>query len=170
MNINTTNNIAFSRKEKTQNTQNDKGQYYRWISQNQVYDSLKMSVGREEEDGRYKFKSMVTKGFGLLGALVSTGGAIASKFKTEDTLSKLKFNGASNEKIAETISKYDKKSKVLMGVLIGSSVLYNIGCVFESTNRKKAEKTANERGFLNSGDISNLRKIQDVYDTVEKKL
>ena len=60
MSISAIQNVSFASKKSKQNVENKENKsdrYFKWVSQNQANDALKLSVGREVEDGKYKATS-----------------------------------------------------------------------------------------------------------------
>ena len=56
MPVNSINSISFFGKnlEKKEAKKARREQYFRWVSQNQANDALKLSLGREVDDGKHK--------------------------------------------------------------------------------------------------------------------
>jgi hypothetical protein len=72
MNVSSVNNISFSGKKTDKKLKSkNKEQYYRYVSQFHANDALKLSVGREVEDGKYKAASAATLFAGFVGTCVS---------------------------------------------------------------------------------------------------
>ena len=166
MQINSVNNVSFSAKnpEKKALKQANKEQYYRYLSKMNANDALKMSVGREEEDG--KLKAAATKTFigGVLGLVGS----------------QLLMRGAANKSIAlDQVGKLtDKSAKVLANTIKAGVVAHALAAVsivssavIDVVNKSRANKTAHERGFLNDGDYSKFKSKEEAYavtDTINK--
>lgn len=158
MQINSVNNVSFSARNPEQKAikKANKEQYYKYLSQVNANDALKMSVGREVEDG--KLKSASAKAFlgglvGLVGSQLLMRGA-ANKSIALDQVGKLTDKAAT--KLANTI-----KVGVVAHTLAGVSLLSSV--IIDSVNKSRANKTANARGFLNDGDYSTFRSKEEAY-------
>ncbi|MBQ8887731.1 MAG: hypothetical protein IJY61_08530 [Candidatus Gastranaerophilales bacterium] len=162
MTINSVNNVSFSARnpEAKAMKKANKEQYFKYLSQVNANDALKMSVGREVEDG--KLKSASAKAF--LGGLVGLVG------------SQLLMRGAANKSIAlDQVGKLtDKAAKGLantikVGVVanVVSSVALVSSAIIDSVNKSRANKTAHARGFLNDGDYSKFTSKQEAYEVTD---
>lgn len=162
MQINSVNNVSFSARNPEQKAikKANKEQYYKYLSQVNANDALKMSVGREVEDA--KLKSASAKTFlgglvGLVGSQLLMRGA-ANKSLALDKVGKLTDKAATT--LANTI-----KVGVVAHTLAGVSLLSSV--IIDSVNKSRANKTANERGFLNDGDYSKFKSKEEAYATTD---
>lgn len=145
MPVNSINNISFSGRnvERKEAKRARKEEYYKWVSQNQANDALKLSLGREVEDGKYKAAEAAFSAAALIGTLasfiaktlvvgkVSSGAPITSKL--------IRQNKAAN-----------------IGVLASAGALI-VGNMIRNHNIKEADKTANDRGFLSTKDRMKIK-------------
>ena len=151
MPVNLINNISFSGRniEKKEAKRARKEEYYKWVSQNQANDALKLSLGREVEDGKYKAAEAAFSAAALIGtfasfiaktlvvAKVSSGAPITPKLIRQNKAANIGF-------LAST------------GALIASNIIKN-------HNIKAADKTANERGFLSTKDRMKIKNVDVNY-------
>ena len=71
MKVNSISNVSFcAKKSKAEKTDN-RNKYFTYVSQFHANDALKMSVGRETQDGKYKLASAVTMMAGFFGTCAS---------------------------------------------------------------------------------------------------
>ncbi len=151
MPVNAVNEISFSGRniEKKEAKKARKEQYYKWVSQNQANDALKLSLGREVEDGKYKAAESafsVAGMFGFLASMVAKTNVI-SRISAGEQLSKKLFNVNKAANIGFLAS---------TGALIASNIIKN-------HNIKAADKTANERGFLSTKDRMKIKNVDVNY-------
>lgn len=139
-----------------------KDQYYRWVSQNQANDALKMSVGREVEDGKYKAASAITALAGFAGIAASG----ISLINIRDKAFELAYKAAeqTEEQLAKGVEKISKQSKIAKGALLASAGVLYASYVIKELNERKADKTANDRGFLTTKDKLRIKDKQVNYD------
>lgn len=166
MQVNSVNNVSFSAKnpEAKAIKKANKEQYYRYLSQVNTNDALKMSVGREVEDGKLKAASIKS----FFGGLAAVAG------------SQLLMRGAANKSILldEAGKLTDKAAKKLSNTIKFGVVAHALGgaailssAIISSINNHRANKTAHERGFLNDGDYSKFKSKEQAYavtDTINK--
>lgn len=116
MKVNSITNYNANFKGKEKKTK-EKGQYFKWISQNQANRALFMTKGREVKNGKFALADSMLK-----------LGTIASGFAAAFLLLK-------------------GKQKAGLGALIGSTVALMGSQIVESINIGSAVKTSKERGF-----------------------
>lgn len=165
MQINSVNNISFAgrnpekaalKAEKRALKQAQKDAHSTYISQMQTNESLKMSVGRELENGKYKKASAKALLFGIVGTIASialTKGA-ANKSLALDAAGKL------TDKAASILATGIKAGVALSNVAAASLVS---SVIISSVNEAKANKTAHDRGFLNDGDYKKFTSKEEAY-------
>lgn len=162
MQVNSVNNVSFSARnpEAKAIKKANKEQYYKYISQMNTNEALKMSVGREVEDG--KLKTASTKAF--LGGLATAIGSqllmkgAADKSILLDEAGKLTDKAA--KRLANTI-----KVGVVAHALGGAAILS--AALISSINSHRANKTAHARGFLNDGDYSKFKSKEEAYTVTD---
>ena len=162
MTISSVNNVSFSARnpEAKAMKKANKEQYFKYLSQVNANDALKMSVGREVEDG--KFKAASAKAFlggfvGIIGSQLLMRGA-ANKSIALDQVGKLTDKAA--KVLANTIKAGVVASTLSAGAIVSSAII-------DSVNKSRANKTAHERGFLNDGDYSKFTSKQDVFEVTD---
>ena len=162
MQINAVNNISFSGKnqEKKALKQAQKDAHSTYISQMQTNDALKMSVGRELENGTYKKAAAKAGLFGILGSIASV---TLTKAAANKSLA-LEAAGKLTDKAANVLAT-GIKAGVLLGNVAAVSLVSSV--LINSVNEAKANKTANERGFLNDGDYRKFKSKEEAYATTE---
>lgn len=151
MKVNSINNLSFGAKKNKAEKAADRARYFTYVSQFQANDALKRSVGREVQDGKHKVASAVTMFAGFVGTCASmiASSNIARKANT------LNAAGELTQKAAVKLGRQAMATSV--GLLLSTvSVLASV--LINDANNAKANKTANERGFLSDGDY---RKIND---------
>lgn len=158
MPVNAINNVSFEKKTKS-TQRNDKRQYFKWVSQNQTNDALKMSLGREVENGKYIVASSATKLAGLTGMLTSIISLSYLKTKAYEAIS----NPTTKEEAFKKLSSYVQKSKIAKIGMVASACALYTSFVINEVNRKKADKTANERGFLSEKDKMKMKDPQENF-------
>ncbi len=152
MNLNPTSSVSFSaRKENKEQKAKNKAQYYQYVSQFHANDALKLSVGREVEDGKYKAASAAALFTGFVGTCASiiSSSMISSKaraLRASENISQKAVNKLANRARATQVGFLVSSAAVLASVFI------------KDANNARANKTANERGFLSDSDY---RKIND---------
>lgn len=172
MNISAVNNISFAgrnpekdalkaekaalKAEKKAIKQAQKDAHSVYISQMQANDALKMSVGRELEDGKYKKAQFLVGGLGGLGLAISS----MAKFNADLLRTAAEFAGDEYKNLATKYTKNSKIAGVAMAVSAGALI---VSSVIKNINEAKANKTANERGFLNEGDYGKFKSKEEAY-------
>lgn len=175
MQIQAINGIPFKGAEtdnKDKKTENKKStsardDMYAYHSKHRLYETLKLTLGREKEDSEYTTNAM----FASIGAVIATSLAFIKSAKSlflHGKLNKAIKNSASSERIAELKKAALKKQK-------GSAVALGIGLAFMfsavwawSKNKFEADKTAKERGFTPDKEL-NQKAVQD-KSTIDKAL
>ena len=158
MKVNSVSNVSFSGKKidkelKAKNKEN----YYRYVSQFHANDALKLSVGREVEDGKYKAASAATLFAGFLGTCVSM---IASS----NVSAKARALRASENVTQKAVNKLTKQAAATQIGFIASSLAVLASIFIKDANNAKANKTANERGFLSDADYRQINDKQATYE------
>ncbi len=168
MPVNAVNNVSFGAKTRSLNSKDakkaEKDKYYRWVSQNQANDALKMSLGREVEDGKYKIASAITGLAGLVGSFGSF--LLKSNVLSENIKSR-----AQGPIPPKAYSKLAAKNTASNLGFIASFALLTASSIIKDINVRKADKTANERGFLSTKDTMQINNAQVNYavtDTIYK--
>ncbi len=158
MPVNAVSSVSFGRKNNNAKKA-DKNQYFKWVSQNQTNNALKMSVGREVENGKFQVASAATKLAGIAGMFASVLTLVNLRNKTYDLIS----NPTTKEMAFKKLSSFTKKSKIAkVGMIASAGALYT-SFIINEVNRKKADKTANERGFLTERDSLKIKNAQENY-------
>lgn len=158
MPVNAVNNVSFARKNpRSKEAKAEKReQYFKWVSQNETNDELKMSVGREVENGKYKVASAATGAAGILGG-------IASWLLKSNVINEISTFGEKGPMPLKAYSKLAGKNTAANAGFIASIALLTASTVIKNANEKKAEKTANERGFLSRKDRAKINNAQVNY-------
>ena len=158
MQVSSVSNVSFSARnpEKKALKQAQKDAHSVYISQRQANDALKMSVGRELEDGRFKKAQYLTGAIGGLG-LACSGFA---KFNSELLRTAAEFAG---DEYKHLVTKYTKNSKIAGVAMLVSAGALLVSSVIKDINETKANKTANERGFLNDKNYNQLDSKEEAY-------
>ena len=165
MQINSINNVSFGAKnperaalkaEKKAMKQAQKDAHSVYISQMQANEALKMSVGRELEDGKYKKAQFLIGGIGGLGLAISS----MAKFNADILKTAAEFAGDEGK---EFVTKFAKQSNVAGKAVIASLATLLVASTIKDINEAKANKTANERGFLNDGDYRKFKSKEEAY-------
>ncbi len=157
MKVNPTNNVSFSaRKDNKELKAKNKEQYYQYVSQFHANDALKLSVGREVEDGKFKAASAATMLAGFVGTC-------ASMISSSMISSKARVLKASENVSEQAINKLAKKAKVTQIGFLLSSAAVLASILIKDVNNSKANKTANERGFLSDGDYRKIKNRNEAY-------
>ena len=158
MNVNSVNNISFSGKKIDKELKaKNKEQYYKYVSQFHANDALKLSVGREVEDGKYKAASAATLFAGFVGTCVSM---IASS----NISAKARALKASENLTQQAVKKLSKQAMATQVGFFASSVAVLASIFIKDANNAKANKTANERGFLSDFDYRQINDKQATYE------
>lgn len=163
-------NVSFaSKKAKAaeENTEKKSDKYFKWISQNQVNDTLKLSVGREVEDGKYKAAS----GAAVLGAFVA---GMTSWFKTLKVMD-LAFDAkmlageavVDAAKVGNIGKQMAKNKNIAKGAFFVTLGLLAISTFIENANKAKANATARQRGFSTIQDMASMKKNEEVYEKTD---
>jgi len=165
MPVNAVNNVSFGTKTRNLNSNDakkaEKEKYYKWVSQQEANDVLKMSVGREVEDGKYKFASAITGAVGLLGSF-------SSFLLKSNVISEISTFGAQGPMPLKAYSKLRAKNTAANLGLIASLALLTASSIIKNVNIKKADKTANERGFLSTKDRMKINDAQVCYAVTDE--
>lgn len=145
MPVNSVNSVSFGRaKNGLKNSQNERADaYYKWVSQNAVIESLKLSKGREVENGKLSAAAFGVKMAGFMSAMISL----------------LVFSGSKEQSAA--------KMKSAFAGMTASMGAIAVGYLIDNYNHYKAEKTAHERGFFNLRDRQKIKKTKDLYALTE---
>ena len=145
MPVNSINSISFFGKnlEKKEAKKARREQYFRWVSQNQANDALKLSLGREVDDGKHKAAEA-----GL--AVVSMLGTLASLVIKSNVIDKLSNGEQYTKKIIN-------QNKAANFGFVASAVALIASNIVKNHNIKEADKTANERGFLSTKDRMKIK-------------
>lgn len=145
MPVNSINSISFFGKnlEKKEAKKSRREQYFRWVSQNQANDALKLSLGREVDDGKHKAAEA-----GL--AVVSMLGTLASLVIKSNVIDKLSNGEQYTKKIIN-------QNKAANFGFVASAVALIASNIVKNHNIKEADKTANERGFLSTKDRMKIK-------------
>ena len=173
MQINSVNNISFAgrnpekvalKAEKRALKQAQKDAHSTYISQIQTNDALKMSVGRELENGKYKKAELLVGGLGGLGLAVSAMKKLNAEFLLENAIHAI---NQGSEECKDCAIKFAKNSKIAgIGMAVSAGALI-LSSIIKNTNETKANKTANERGFLNDRDYRKFKSKEEVYAATE---
>ena len=170
MQINSVNNISFAgrnpekaalKAEKRALKQAQKDAHSVYISQMQSNEALKMSVGRELEDGRYKKAQFLVAGIGGLGLAISS----MAKFNAEFLKTAAEFAG---DECKEFVTKFAKQSNVAGKAVIASLGTLLVASTIKNINEAKANKTAHERGFLNDNDYKKFTSKEERYAVTDE--
>lgn len=154
MRVNSISNVSFeAKKAKMKKNNEQKEQYYKWVSQNQVNQTLKMAKGREVENGKFE----AAKAVGTLVAFAAGMYTVFNSIKTGNIQRSI-------QEVTPQITKMKNKSLIALGV---TAVALNTRNVLDILNRKNADKTANERGFLTSRQEGKVRNVQQSYNIAE---
>lgn len=165
MQINSVNNISFAgrnpekaalKAEKRALKQAQKDAHSTYISQMQANEALKMSVGREVEDGKYKKAQYLAAGIGGLGLAISS----MAKFNAEFLKGVAESAG---DECKEFVTKFAKKSNVAGAAVVASLGTLLVASTIKNINEAKANKTANERGFLSDKDYRKFTSKEEAY-------
>ena len=151
MPVNSINNISFSARniEQKEAKRARKEEYYKWVSQNQANDALKLSLGREVEDGKYKAAEVAFSTAALIGTFAS--------FLAKTVVVGKVSSGAP---ITQKLIRQNKAANI--GVLASAGALI-VGNMIRNHNIKEADKTANERGFLSTKDRMKIKNVDVNY-------
>lgn len=157
MQVNSIQNISFCARKTKAEKQESRNKYFTYVSQFHVNDALKISVGREVQDGKHKLASAATLFTGFIGACTSmiASSNIAAKAR------ELKISG---NVTPQTLNKLAKQSKVAQVAALASSLLVISSVLIKDANNAKANKTANERGFLSDADYRQIKDKQTAYE------
>lgn len=158
MQVNSISNVSFAGNEKKTNSQQKRNDYFKYISQFHANDALKMSVGREVTDGKFKAAKEATKLVGWLGMGISGLGALSMFAKVAKTVQQTR---SPYEVIAIT-QKYAKP--ISIGSLVSSALLI-VSKAIGFTNEVLADKTAEKRGFINP--LTHFKSTEEAYKATE---
>ncbi len=154
MRVNSVSNVSFgAKKAKVQKNNEQKEQYYKWVSQNQANQTLKMIKGREVENGKFE----AGKAVATLVAFAAGTFTVLNSIKT-----------ANLQKTAQEITPQIKKmaNKGVIGLAV-TAVALNARNIIDYVNNKRADKTANERGFLTNRQMNKIHNVQQSYNIAD---
>ena len=138
--------------------------FYKKISSNVVYNTRRMSEGREEKDGKLKLAELGTA-YASLGVLLLSMVKNIKSLKLKNKAQKLVKENANEEKIKELKTLAGKKFRTgkltLLAGLLGMMATLGISYY----NMLDAKKTAKERGFMTDEEI----KLKNLEEQVEKQ-
>ena len=159
MQIQAIKNISFkgaealnSEKKLTNKQQNTKQNIYTFVSKGIVYETRKMSEGREEKDGKYKLAELGTCVLSI-GAIAASLIKDAKAVKLDKKAKKLMKQSASSEKVNELKAASKQKIKGAKGALITAALLFVASRLIRSANVFDAKKTIKERGFMTDDEL-----------------
>lgn len=158
MQVNSISTISFAGTEGKTDNKQKRDNYYKYVSQVNANDALKMSVGREVTDGKFKVAEGASKtssalGFGMTGLYM-----INMISKAAKVLNETKSRVAVNEVI-------QKSRKPIMTGLVVSSALLAVGNIIAGVNAHLANKTSKERGFI--APLTRFENMQEAYKATE---
>ncbi len=151
MKVNSINNVSFGAKKTKAEKEAGRNKYFTYVSQFQANEALKMSSGREVQDGKYKLASAITMLAGFFGTC-------ASMIASSNIGMKANTLRATGELTEKAVSKLGKQAVAATAGMLLSTASVLASVVISDVNKAKANKTANERGFLSDRDY---RKIND---------
>lgn len=195
MNVRAINSVSFG--AKADKIKSDKGEgrkrYFEYLSKNAANDALKMSKGREEEDGKFKFATFVTGAAAVIGVYASGMAKLSARRIGKEALNmrekgKEIFNNATqllernivpdesvlrgaSEKIAEAsklAAKSLSRNKMAETGLLISALAGTAAIAIKQVNERRADKTANDRGFYTINQRLGIKGAENVYSEVEK--
>lgn len=158
MQVNSISNVSFAGNEKNTNSKQKGNDYFKYISQVHANNALKMSVGREVTDGKFKFAKEATKVAGWLGMGISSLGALNMFTK----ITKIVKQTRSPYEIAAITQKYAKP--ISIGSIV-SSALIVASKALGFTNEVLADKTAEKRGFIKP--LTHFKSTEEAYKATE---
>ena len=128
-----------TRKQKNDN-------FYTWVSQNKVVDELKLSKGREKENGKNQFVSGMLEAGSLLLFLdgLAQSAAVSTKKTKEGT-------------------------GLALGLLTGALVTNVASKLIEAKNKIDAEKTAKERGFKTVDEMKSAKTQEEKFEVTKEQ-
>ena len=132
--------------------QNTKQNIYTFVSKGIVYETRKMSEGREEKDGKYKLAELGTCVLSI-GAIAASLIKDAKAVKLDKKAKKLMKQSASSEKVNELKAASKQKIKGAKGALITAALLFVASRLIRSANVFDAKKTIKERGFMTDDEL-----------------
>lgn len=163
MQINPVKNISSVNGHQMQPVKKDRSDYYKWVSKNQVNEALKMSKGREVEDGKYKTASALANIAGTIGTLASVLSLSGIQEKAQISV----LTSQTEEQAINAVKKAaDKTKKGVIG-FVASVGLLLAGSIINIVNSHKANKTANERGFLSQKDKQRIKGTENIYQATD---
>ena len=130
-------------KKQTKRNTNEKLAYH---TKYNVVNKLKMSKGREAENGKYETASGIAK---LASAILFMVGLCRCY-----------------DSVAHKTMKGDK---ITLGILAGSMLTQLASSMIETKNKKEANKTANERGFKTEEEIGKIKNREELVSTIEEQ-
>ena len=145
MRVNSIVSQSFGNKNlETRKQKNDN--FYTWVSQNKVVDELKLSKGREIENGKNQFAS------GMLEA-----GSL------------LLFLGGLAQSAAVSTKKTKEGTGLALGLLTGALVTNVASKLIEAKNKIDANKTAKERGFKTIDEIKSAKTQEEKFEVIKEQ-
>lgn len=158
MKVNSISNISFAGTEKKADNKQKRDNYYKYISQVNANEALKMSVGREVTDGKLKVAKEAIKVTGALGMVLTGVGA----FKTITKASKAIVDSHTPKAGLEIL---EKCKKPISAGLAASSALLVASGILGVVNTLLADKTSKERGFI--APLTRFKNMQEAYKATE---
>lgn len=158
MQIGAVNNVNFGAKAAKTGESKEKGhqRYFEYLSKSSANDALKMSKGREEEDGKFKFATFLTGMTSLIGAYAS-GMSLLSASSALDV---------AEEGTAACAKALKKSGRAKTGLLV-SGIIGLAALAIRQVNEHKANKTAEERGFMPTKEFYKTKGVENLYAKVE---
>lgn len=154
MRVNSVSNVSFGAKQaKVQKNSEQKEQYFKWVSQNQANQTLKMVKGREVENGKFEAAKAV-------GTLVAFAAGMFTIFNSIKTVNMQRC-------VQEITPQITKMKNQNLAALAVTAVALNTRNVIDSVNKIRANKTANERGFLTNHQENKIRNVQQSYNLAD---
>lgn len=145
MRVNSIVSQSFGNKNlETRKQKNDN--FYTWVSQNKVVDELRLSKGREIENGKNQFAS------GMLEA-----GSL------------LLFLGGLAQSAAVSTKKTKEGTGLALGLLTGALVTNVASKLIEAKNKIDANKTAKERGFKTIDEIKSTKTQEEKFEVIKEQ-
>ena len=145
MRVNSIVSQSFGNKNlETRKQKNDN--FYTWVSQNKIVDELRLSKGREIENGKNQFAS------GMLEA-----GSL------------LLFLGGLAQSAAVSTKKTKEGTGLALGLLTGALVTNVASKLIEAKNKIDANKTAKERGFKTIDEIKSAKTQEEKFEVIKEQ-
>ncbi len=145
MRVNSIVSQSFGNKNlETRKQKNDN--FYTWVSQNKIVDELRLSKGREIENGKNQFAS------GMLEA-----GSL------------LLFLGGLAQSAAVSTKKTKEGTGLALGLLTGALVTNVASKLIEAKNKIDANKTAKERGFKTIDEVKSAKTQEEKFEVIKEQ-